>query len=177
MVHRTYGCEVIELALEARSGSVPTLAELPEAAALAGALDGAGVYDAHFVFDVSPYNLTVNPLDVVTGEADPFVGEWLGPYLAFATGAGLDADRQPIAVFALAHSDAEAAAENATRMERMLTDGISIQAGGRPWTDLASSHEVAVSGTTVVATLRTEGPPRLWVRVPFMRDSLLLWEP
>lgn len=177
MVIRTYGSEVMESALDALDGSVPSLADLPQAADLAAALEAAGVYSAFFAFDVSPFNQIDNPLDVVSGEVDPSAGEWLRPYLALATGAGLDDSSQPTAVFALAHADAETAEANGAWMERMLTEGVSLQAGGRPWSDLITGHEVSVTGTTLVAILWTEGPPRLWRQVPFVRDSLLLWEP
>ena len=177
LVIRTYGSDVMESALEARAGSISSLADLPQAADLAAALEAAGAYSAFFVFDVSGFNAVDNPPDLVSGEADPSAGDWLSPYLALATGAGLDDSSQPIAVIVLAHGDAEAAEANAAWMERMLAEGASLQAGGSPWRELTAGHRVEVDGTTLVVTLWTEGPPRLWLRVPFLRDSLVLWEP
>jgi hypothetical protein len=176
LVLRSYRAEVMEAALATLSGESRALADVAEIEALSAALDEAGTYAAFFTLDTAGYAYERFVENLPEGASPPEEIEALLPYTGLATGPGLDGDQAPIAVFAFSHADEESAAENATRLDGILSTGTSLQFW-RPWSEMIERYEIATAGTVVVATLWTGGPPRLWVSVPSARDSLLVWSP
>lgn len=161
---RTYGSEAIESALGAIAGDVPSLADVPEMTALAGALDRAGAYAAL---------LTMAVADLAAAGVPEGSGPFLEPYRGLAIGPGVGDDGQAFVVIALVHGDEAAAAANAGRIPEIVATGSSLLTG-RPWSDVLEVQEVRRDGTVTVAVLSTDRP-RLWSEVVFARDGLVLW--
>lgn len=163
---RAHVCDVIEAAIDARSGAQGSLADLEPLAGLAVALQDAGAYAGFLTVDVGLFTAGSAP-------ASPG-GPALLPYLAAATGAALEGDTS-VTVIGLAHSSPEDASENAVRLERVVTEGTSALSG-RPWSDTLVVLDITTEGPLLVARLATETSGTFWFQFVAARDSLLAWE-
>jgi hypothetical protein len=141
-------------ALDARAGR-GRLGDVPAEASLARAADDLGLYAAvltiHPGFKVGPEPRLMPALGVAIGEGYDRAGPFLGVVL-------LEADQR-------------AAAANAARLRRVVADGHSVLSG-RPWREVFSSADVAVSGAVVSARLRSHDV-HLWSALVKSGDSLL----
>jgi hypothetical protein len=98
----------------------------------------------------------------------------LRPYLAFATGIGLDAQGEYMALV-LVHSTAAAASENVGLFRRRIEEAGSLQFG-RPWKELAAPVDVTAKGTVLLAKLRGGDMTRNWIGWFYNRDPLIVHE-
>ena len=152
--------------LDAISGDAESLADDPELAAVAGALDGADT--------VSGY-LLPGPLAVgfdIDSSFDPTIPAGLQPYEAVGTGTAI-ADEGNQVLLAFHHADESAAEANAEAIEDALDGGTSVD--GAPWPELVELASTDLDGGDLLVTLDLvdEEQVNLWVQMVFQREPLL----
>ena len=97
----------------------------------------------------------------------------LRPYLAFATGGGVDQEG-PYMALALVHPNAETAVENVTLLRRRVNESSSFMTR-QPWAEMIDHVEVRAEGRVLLGKFRGR-IARSWIAVVFNRDSLLFHE-
>lgn len=138
----------------------PSVLDAPEVAAVAAALDRAGVYACHLL-----------PSDEMRAPAGtPNRQELLEPWSHAGVGVGWRDGRRSFVVV-LAHPDQQTAAANADLLRRIVTTGRSV-ASGDPWSDLLTILDIEVRDTTVVATFDHGGKDGL-LGVIFQHDLIV----
>jgi hypothetical protein len=150
-----------------------TIADDPQLAALAAALDDQSAYSAMIV---RPGLNGMGALGNLTPEqAQQRCQDMLPmPSAAVATGVAAD-DDGPLVLVGLAHDAADAAEANAEALESAVTDGVSAVTG-QPWSDMFTLDGVETAGgDAVVARLRPTEPIRTtaWMSLILQRDSLV----
>ena len=91
------------------------------------------------------------------------------PYQAFSAGAGVD-DDGPYMALALVHSDTESAEENGRRLRIRIEDALNYPELD-DWRDGLEQYILLVDGRILSATMRGDGPARMW------RSLAFLWIP
>ncbi|MEP7114051.1 MAG: hypothetical protein ABI862_12350, partial [Ilumatobacteraceae bacterium] len=138
------------------TGDVDTLADKKALAAVAQALDDAGVYSAMLVeADFSIPTLLTTQLtpeqlaqfEQLTQGVDP-----LRPFDALGTGLRVDEAGKPVATFVYHHADAATAKANATIIKNAFSKGFSLMKH-RPLSELFAVQDVKVDGDVVIATI------------------------
>jgi hypothetical protein len=146
-------------AADATAGG-PSVLDAPEVAAVAAALDRAGVYACHL--------LPSDKLRAPAGTSNR--QELLEPWSHAGVGVGWRDGRRSFVV-ALAHRDQQAATANADLLRRIVTTGRSVVSDD-PWSDLLTIVDIEVRDTTVVATFDHGGKDGL-LGVVFQRDLIV----
>lgn len=139
------------------SDETRSLAADVDVAALADALDSAGVDVAAFSTDVSRFHDDRGTLL---------------PYRAVAVGTGTRASGTYLAL-AFAQSDRASAVAQRQRLDDLLRTGVALQAR-RPWSDLLHVERLEVRGRVVLAILPTT-VTTLWLDLERSPDTLLWW--
>ncbi len=137
---------LVDRAVVAAAGG-PSAADLPEVAAVASALDDAGVYSCYLV------------------GPEKFAGSGgLVPWRYAGVGvAQQGAERRFVVV--LAHADADAARANAEALARTVAEGASLVTAA-PWSERLSEVDIGIKGTAVVAVFDHDGKDALINVVP-----------
>ena len=97
----------------------------------------------------------------------------LKPYLAFATGEGVD-QVGPYMALALVHANAETAEENVNLLLRRINEASSLMTR-QQWAEMVDRTEVRADGPIFLAKLHGR-ISRAWAAMVFNRDSLLFHE-
>ena len=97
----------------------------------------------------------------------------LRPYVAFATGEGIDQGGVYMAL-ALVHADTEAAKENVALLRQRINETSSLLTG-QPWIELIDHIEINSDGRVLLAKLHGR-IARTWTASVFNRDSLFVHE-
>ena len=158
-----------------------SLADDPDMALAAGALQNLGVYSAILFGDVERF--TTDPLDSLLSaeeraqlekaraelgmEAEDAPDE----FSVLGTGVAKDSDGF-FTMLVFVYEDADVANRNVQDLEEMLANGKSI-AAGQPWTEYFPQSEVWSDGRALIARLRTERPA-IWLQVVFNNENLLM---
>jgi hypothetical protein len=184
---RSVDPEAVEASLGAAAGAKPSLLDDDSYAAVARALDAAGVYTALLTNE----NATVDPTFVLgrlggDGDGDaalPTAEEvqeridsiaTVPPYLALGIGNKIDAaaDPQGILVLVFAAQSPEAATATVEGMEDIVANGLSI-ARELPWSDLVSIRSATTDGSLAIVELQTDNP-RIGIDAFYTRDTLFV---
>lgn len=169
----------MEAALDTRSGTTPSLAEFEDFHLAALSLESVGAYTAILTNGVLAVEDVVRFASAQRPEAAEEIRRlqaesgFLLRYTALGIGASLGSDGAPRAVIVLVNSDEDAALENATRLEDIITNGRSVFTGSR-WSDLARVDTVTTEGRLTVGVLRTSSPSYFLSFIDEV-DSLLLY--
>ncbi|HEY8526514.1 MAG TPA: hypothetical protein VIL48_16185 [Acidimicrobiales bacterium] len=155
-------------------GDAPTLADDPALAGVATALDEESAYAAMLLAGggdgAGPAGAGAPP------EARQAACAQALPQPTAAVGTGVADEDGPVILIALAHESADAAQANAEALERLVTEGHSVQTN-QPWSELVSLDAVGTTGDglVTVARLRPTDPTRaqLWYQLLFNRDALV----
>ncbi len=161
-------------------GNLPSLGDSEDYQLLADALDEMGTYSALFSSDTSGLSVAAWEARVSATPEQAASELALLPFVAFATGSGLDAEGEFISV-ALLHDDADSAAENAVRLERRIESAFQVFFNGRGteppplWSDVISDAQIEVEERLVIAKLYGEAD-RTTSFLALAFDSLLIHE-
>jgi peptidoglycan/LPS O-acetylase OafA/YrhL len=149
--------------------------------ALARALDAMGTYTALLSDDVGAYTAgTLAPRvagadadhALVAATRDALLAEpSLVPFVAFATGAGVD-ETGGYTALVLLHEHEAAATFNAELLRQRIEHGRSWLAG-QPFSELIDGAEITADGALVVAKLRADSAG-FWYGLHAAHDTLLL---
>lgn len=148
-----------------------TLADDEALAAVAGALDDAGVYTAMLVeadlsFETSYGSLPAEQLAQLRAE-----GDLIQPFDALGVGLAVDDDDKAVATFVYHHADADTAEANAEIVENVFSAGTSF-VSRRPLKEMFEVQDVKVDGDVVVATLGfRDARPAIVFQMILTRDA------
>ena len=175
VVFRTLGTGGMRALLDTYGGNGDSLAEDPDLAAAADALQNLGAYSALVVGDAERFT---NPVDsLLSAEERNLLGmeaeDTLGQYSVLGAGVAKDADGF-VTILVFVYEDEGAASRNVQDFEERWTNGRSMLTG-QPWTDYFPEGEVWNDGRALIARLRTEHP-RIWENMVMAVDSLLWHE-
>lgn len=135
------------------AGDGNTLADDRALAAVAKALDDAGVYSAMLV--ESDFSTGGSLGSVATSEQLAEVSDGtdqIQPFDALGVGLGVDDAGNAVATFVYHHADADSAKANADIIENVFSNGVSLVTR-RPLSELFAVQDVKVDGPVVVATI------------------------
>ncbi|MDA1129233.1 MAG: hypothetical protein O2913_11130 [Chloroflexi bacterium] len=169
-VYRTIETPGMKALIDSRAGDVPSLADVDEFRLLGQAMSKLGAYAAFF--SDQTHKVRSVPDDTPTMATSPDIREkliaeignssLLLPYLAFSTGVGRDDTGEYLAL-ALVHSDAEAADENARRLEKRVRENADLQL----WFDGMEEYTSSVEGRVLSVMIRGDGPASTWKSIAF----------
>ena len=194
LVLRTIETEGMRHLIDTHLDNRDSLADDPDLALAAGALDGLGVYSGLLFGDVAsleagleaqslcglvydcPDEKELEKLRLQLGMASPEESRGLDKYILLGTGVGHDEDGF-YTVLVFVYENEDVAERNAGVFENNLAKGFSIYSNKR-WAELFPHSEVWNQGRTLIAKLRTESAVnrRIYLSMGFNRDSLILWD-
>ena len=174
VVFRTLGTAGMRSLIRTYGGNGDSLADDPDLALAAGALQNLGVYSALLAGDVERFT---GPLDSLLSpeERDQLqmeAGTTSEKYSVLGAGVAKDSDGF-VTILVLVYEDEGAASRNVQDFEERLANGRSMLTG-QPWTEYFPEGEVWNDGRALIARLRTEHP-RIWEQMVLSVDSLL-WQ-
>ena len=156
-----------------------SLADDPDLALAAGALERQGVYSAVLWVEVA-YFYAPNICDRLDYCDEDELAEALGIYLdevgfrdsynLLGTGVGND-EKGFYTVLAFIYENEKAAHANVSAFEESLAKGVSMESG-QPWSEIFPEGEAWTEDRVLVARLRTESPS-IWLNMALALDSLL----
>lgn len=152
-------------------------------AEMARALERLPVYAVLVSADVAPFSVAAASDRLLAGAttdeqrrdtlAAVSPADALIPYLAYATGAGID-ERGPFTAVVLVHDTEVAALSNAARLGARVAGARSF-AAGQPFSAFVQGSTVEVDGTVLTAKLRVRAAG-YWYAMHAVKDTLLLHE-
>ena len=174
VVFRTLGTAGMRSLIRTYGGNGDSLADDPDLALAAGALQNLGVYSALLAGDVERFT---NPLDsLFSAEERALLGmeaeDTPDQYSVLGAGVAKDSDGF-VTILVFVYEDEGAASRKVQGFEERLANGRSMITG-QPWTEYFPESEVWNEGRALIARLRTERP-RIWERMVTAVDSLL-WQ-
>ena len=185
LVLRTLETEGMRSLIETYRDNGDSLADDPDLALAAGALDGLGVYSGLLFGDVA--ELEAQSLCDLVDDCDEEelekIGSQLGwesrgldEYILLGTGVGHDEDGF-YTVLVFVYENEDVAERNAGVIEERLAEFNSIQFS-TPWNEVFPKSEVWNEERALIAKLRTESPANrlIYLSMVFNSDSLILWE-
>ena len=175
-VFRTVRTSDMEDLIDASQGKSRSLADVDEFEQMAKAIEATGAYGAFLSDLIFSFNDTAAGLGVTPEQLIDTLENYvpLRPYVAFATGAGEDA-QGPYMVLVLVHDSARLASENKDRLQAIIDEASSFRTS-EPWSEFVEGVEIDTDGSRLGAKLRGERIARIWLDVVFSRDSLLVHE-
>jgi len=181
LVLRTIETEGMRHLIDAYLDNRDSLADDPDLALAAGALDGLGVYSGLLFGDAAELEAQ-RPCDLVDDcdeEEWEKIGSQLGwesrgldKYILLGTGVGHDEDGYYTALV-FVYENEDVAERNAGVIEERLAEWLSLT--GKPWNEVFPEGEVWNEERALIAKLRTEHP-RYYLSLVFRRESLILWD-
>ncbi len=165
LVLRTVEPEGMRHLIDTHLDNRDSLADNPDLALAAGALEGLGVYSGLLFGDVAEL-----------GMASPEESRGLDEYILLGTGVGHDEDGFYTALV-FVYENEDVAERNAGVFENNLAKGFSIYSN-KPWAELFPHSEVWNEDRTLIAKLRTESPVNrlIYLSMVVNRDSLIVWD-
>lgn len=178
-VFRTVETPGMKALIDSRNGEGQTLADVEDFRLLVQTMSSPGAYTAFF--SNQTYKISI---EEASGDRPPLawspevhekLKEEIGkstlllPYLAFATGAGVD-DAGPYMALALVHSDEETAEENGRRLRKRISES-SDYPELQVWKDSLEESTFRVEGRVLSVIMRGDGPTYSWRLLAF------LWTP
>ncbi len=180
-VLRTLWTQGMRSLIDAYRNNRESLADDPDLALAAGALQNLGVYSAILFGDVERF--TTDPLDSllsaeeraqlekVRAELGMEAEDTQDYYSALGTGVAKDSDGF-LTILVFVYEDEDVANRNVQDLEEMLANGYSF-ATGQPWTEYFPQSEVWSDGRALIARLRTERPS-IWQDIVSNNENLLM---
>ena len=170
-VFRTVATGGMKALIETHLDNVDSLADDPDLALAAAALDGLGAYSGLLVGNVGNF---VTYCDDCTAEEwaqlEAEVEHTLDVYSLLGVGVTRDEDGF-FALLVFVYDNEDAASRNVPVFEERLATGVSLMSK-QPWTDLFTAGEAWHEGRALVARMRTEFP-WIWQQMVYNLDSLL----
>ena len=161
--------------IEASLGQRHSLLDVEEFLLLAKAMSELGSHasilsDQTLSMEESIQRLHIPEEDVERIRAQMATTPALKPYIAFATGEGIDQDG-PFMALALVHGKPQRAEENATLFLRRINEASSLVYGQR-WDEMVDKAAVRAEGRLLVAKLHGR-IARAWASLVYDRDTLI----
>ncbi len=181
VVFRTLGTAGMRSLIRTYGGNRDSLADDPDLALAAGALQKLGAYSALLVGDVERFT---DPLDSLLSAEEQAqlqkmrdqlqmeAGTTSEKYSVLGAGVAKDSDGF-VTILVFVYEDEGAASRKVQDFEERLANGQSMLTG-QPWTEYFPESEVWNDGRALIARLRTEHP-RIWEQIVMAVDSLL-WQ-
>ena len=179
VVFRALGTAGMRSLIRTYGGNGDSLADDPDLALAAGALQNLGVYSALLAGDVErftgPLDSLLSPeeraqLQKTRDQLQMEAGTTSDRYSVLGAGVAKDADGF-VTILVFVYEDEGAASRNVQDFEERLANGRSMLTG-QPWTEYFPEGEVWDEGRALIAMLRTEHP-RIWEQIVLTEDSLL----
>ena len=181
VVFRTLGTAGMRSLIRTYGGNGDSLADDPDLALAAGALQNLGVYSALLAGDVErftdPLGSLLSPeeraqLQKMRDQLQMEAGTTSEKYSVLGAGVAKDSDGF-VTILVFVYEDEGAASRNVQDFEERLANGRSMLTG-QPWTEYFPEGEVWNDGRALIARLPTERP-RIWEQMVLSVDSLL-WQ-
>ncbi len=181
VVFRTLGTAGMRSLIRTYGANGDSLADDPDLALAAGALQNLGVYSALLAGDVErftgPLDSLLSPgegaqLQKMRDQLQMEAGTTSDKYSVLGAGVAKDSDGF-VTILVFVYEDEGAASRKVQDFEERLANGRSMLTG-QPWTEYFPESEVWNDGRALIARLRTEHP-RLWEQMVMAVDSLL-WQ-
>ena len=181
VVFRTLGTASMRSLIRTYGGNGDSLADDPDLALAAGALQNLGVYSALLAGDVErftgPLDSLLSPeeraqLQKMRDQLQMEAGTTSDKYSVLGAGVAKDAGGF-VTILVFVYEDEGAASRNVQDFEERLANGRSMSTG-QPWIEYFPESEVWNEGRALIARLRTERP-RIWEQMVMAVDSLL-WQ-
>ena len=162
LVLRTVEPEGMRHLIDTHLDNRDSLADDPDLALAAGALEGLGVYSGLLFGDVAEL-----------GMASPEESRGRDEYILLGTGVGHDEDGF-YTVLVFVYENEDVAERNVGVFRKILGEGRSLITN-EPWNEVFSKTEVWNDKRALIAKLRTEHR-RIYLSMVINRDSLILWD-
>ena len=181
VVFRTLGTAGMRLLIRTYGGNGDSLADDPDLALAAGALQNLGVYSALLAGDVErftgPLDSLLSPeeqaqLEKARAQVGMEAGTTSEKYSVLGAGVTKDSDGF-VTILVFVYEDEGAASRKVQDFEERLANGRSMLTG-QPWTEYFPEGEVWNDGRVLIVRLRTEHS-RIWEQMVLSVDSLL-WQ-
>ena len=181
VVFRTLGTAGLRSLIRTYGGNGDSLADDPDLALAAGALQKLGAYSALLVGDVERFT---DPLDSLLSAEEQAqlqkmrdqlqmeAGTTSDKYSVLGAGVAKDSD-DFVTILVFVYEDEGAASRKVQDFEERLANGRSMLTG-QPWAEYFPESEVWNDGRALIARLRTEHH-RIWEQMVMAVDSLL-WQ-
>ena len=182
VLFRTLGTASMRSLIRTYGGNGDSLADDPDLALAADALQNLGVYSALLAGDVErftgPLDSLLSPeeraqLQKMRDQLQMEAGTTSDRYSVLGAGVARDADGL-VAVLVFVYEDEGAASRNVQDFEERLANGRSMLTG-QPWTEYFPEGEVWNEGSALIARLHTTEHPRIREQIVLSVDSLL-WQ-
>ncbi len=174
LVLRTIETEGMRNLIDAYLDSRDSLADDPDVALAAGALDGLGVYSALLVGYMEPRSFLSDEEQAQLERTRKALGmeapDDPDEYAVVGTGIGNDEDGL-YTVLVYVYEDEDTATRNVEKLQELLATGRSLVAD-KPWTEYFPASEVWTEGKALIAKLRTESPLK-WLSLVANQENLL----